>query len=92
MEFYLIITKDIPEYINIMFNQNYLHDLLIVVIILVELNLIEKLLNYFRDRATTKFKLKINTNLKNALYKHMLNLEYESYNSYDKSRINSKNK
>ena len=79
--------KDIPEYINIMFNQNYLHDLLIVVIILVELNLIEKLLNYFRDRATTKFKLKINTNLKNALYKHMLNLEYESYNSYDKAEL-----
>lgn len=79
--------EDIPKYTNIIFNKNYLHDLLIVVIIIVVLNLIEKLLNYFRDRLTTKFKLKINKNLKNALYKHMLNLEYESYNSYDKAEL-----
>ena len=79
--------NDIPEYIKIIFNQNYLHDLLIIVIIVIVLNLIEKLLKYFRDRTTTKFKLKINTNLKNALFKHMLNLEYESYNSYDKAEL-----
>lgn len=79
--------NDIPNYLNIMLNQNYLHDLLIIVIIVIALNLIEKLLNYFRDRITTKFKLKINTNLKNALFKHMLNLEYESYNSYDKTEL-----
>ena len=64
-----------------------MYDLLIIAIIILVLNLIEKLLNYFRDRATTKFKLKINTNIKNALYKHMLNLEYESYNLYDKTEI-----
>ena len=79
--------NNIPEYINMMLNQNYLHDLLIIVIIVIALNLIQKMLNYFRDRATTKFKLKINTNLKNALFKHMLNLEYESYNSYDKAEL-----
>ena len=79
--------NNIPNYLNIMLNQNYLHDLLIIVIIVIVLNLIEKLLSYFRDRITTKFKLKINTNLKNALFKHMLNLEYESYNSYDKAEL-----
>ena len=79
--------NNIPNYLNIMLNQNYLHDLLIIVIIVIVLNLIEKLLSYFRDRVTTKFKLKINTNLKNALFKHMLNLEYESYNSYDKAEL-----
>ena len=78
---------DIPRYLNTIFKQNYMYDLLIIAIIILVLNLIEKLLNYFRDRATTKFKLKINTNIKNALYKHMLNLEYESYNLYDKTEI-----
>ena len=79
--------NDIPEYINMMFNKNCMHDLLFIVIIVIVLNLIEKLLSYFRDRVTTKFKLKINTNLKNALFKHMLNLEYESYNLYDKAEL-----
>lgn len=78
---------DIPRYLNTIFKQNYMYDLLIIAIIILVLNLIEKLLNYFRDRATTKFKLKININIKNALYKHMLNLEYESYNLYDKTEI-----
>lgn len=79
--------NDIPQYLNIIFNQNYIHDLLIMASIIVLLNLLEKLLNYFRDRVATKFKLKININLKETLYKHMLNLEYESYNSYDKTEI-----
>lgn len=79
--------NDIPEYLSIVFNQNYIHDLLIMASIIVLLNSLEKLLNYFRDRVTTKFKLKININLKEILYKHMLNLEYESYNSYDKTEI-----
>lgn len=79
--------KDIPEYLNIFFKQNYIHDLLIVSIIISILNLLQKLSNYFRDRITTKFKLKININLKKTLYNHMLNLEYESYNSYDKAEM-----
>lgn len=79
--------NDIPEYLNIIFNQNYIHDLLIITIIIVILNLIQKLLNYFRDRLTTRFKLKINVNIRTTLYDHMLNLEYESYNSYDKTEM-----
>lgn len=79
--------NDIPEYLNIIFKQNYIHDLLIITIIIVILNLIQKLLNYFRDRLTTRFKLKINVNIRTTLYSHMLNLEYESYNSYDKTEM-----
>ncbi len=56
--------NDIPEYLNLIFKHNYIYDLLCVAIIIVMLNLIEKLLNYFRDRATTKFKLKVNVNIK----------------------------
>ena len=79
--------SEIPEYLNIILKNNYLCDLLIIGIIIVLLNLVEKILNYLRDRVTTKFKLKININLKKDLYKHVLNLEYESYNSYDKTEM-----
>lgn len=79
--------NEIPAYINKIFKHNYISDLLIIAIIIIALNLTEKLLKYFRDIVTTKFKLKININLKSALYKHVLNLEYESYNSYDKTEM-----
>ncbi len=79
--------NDIPEYLNIIFKQNYIYDLFNITIIIVILNLIQKLLNYFRDRLTTRFKLKINVNIRTTLYGHMLNLEYESYNSYDKTEM-----
>lgn len=78
---------NIPMYINTIFTHNYRNDLLVIVIIIVFFNFTQKLLNYFRNRITTKFKLKINMNLKQELYKHMLNLEYESYNLYDKEEI-----
>lgn len=79
--------NEIPLYLNKIFKHNYISDLLIIAIIIIALNFAEKILNYFRDRVTTKFKLKININLKSALYKHVLNLEYESYNSYDKTEM-----
>lgn len=79
--------SDIPEMLNMIFKQNYIYNLLIIAIIIVALNLIQKLLSYFRDRLTTKFKLKINANMRTTLYSHMLNLEYESYNSYDKAEM-----
>lgn len=79
--------NEVPVYLNKIFKHNYIFDLLIIASIIIVLNFTEKLLKYFRDRVTTKFKLKININLKNALYKHVLNLEYESYNSYDKAEM-----
>ena len=79
--------ENIPVYISIIFKQNYIYDLIVSAVIIICLNLIAKLLNYLRDRITTKFKLKVNINLKSELYRHMLNLEYESYNLYDKAEI-----
>ena len=78
---------DIPKYINRIFAHNYKSDLLIIAVIIIIFNFIQKLLHYIRDRITTKFKLEININLKRELYKHMLNLEYESYNLYDKDEM-----
>lgn len=79
--------NEIPIYLNKIIKNNYIYNLLIIVCIIIALNFIEKLLKYYRDRVTAKFKLKINTNLKTNLYKHILNLEYESYNSYDKAEM-----
>lgn len=79
--------NDIPIYIYTIFKHNYVHDLAIIAIMIIVLNIVQKLLNYSRNRITTKFKLKININLKQELYSHMLNLEYESYNLYDKAEI-----
>lgn len=79
--------NDIPVFINQILKHDFMYDILIIAIIIIIFNFSQKLLNYFRDRITTKFKLKINTNLKQKLYKHILNLEYESYNSYDKEEI-----
>ncbi len=78
---------EIPRYLDQIFKHNCIDDLSIIALIILSLNAGEKLLKYFRDRFTTKFKLKIITNLKLTLFKHVLNLEYESYNSYDKAEI-----
>ena len=79
--------SEIPQILNKVFTHNYRQDLTIVAIVIIGLNLVQKLLNYFRNRVTTKFKLKININLKSALYRHVLNLEYDSYNSFDKTEM-----
>ena len=79
--------NEIPIYMMKIFKQNYIYDLFIIAFSIILLNFTEKLLKYFRDRVTTKFKLKININLKSNLFKHLLNLEYDSYHSYDKAEI-----
>lgn len=79
--------NEIPIYMKKIFKQNYIYDLFIIAFSIILLNFTEKLLKYFRDRVTTKFKLKININLKSNLFKHLLNLEYDSYHSYDKAEI-----
>lgn len=77
----------IPEYTRNILNHNYVHDLLVFAIIIILLNFVNMIVNYIRDRVTTKFQLKININLKSTLYNHVLNLEYKSYNFYDKTEI-----
>lgn len=78
------IDNIIFQYIDM---SSLLYDLSKVSFIIIVLSLIKNILNYFRDRVTTHFKLKINVNIKSVLYKHMLRLEYESYNTYDKTEI-----
>lgn len=77
----------IPKYISSILKSNYIYNLSVFAIIIVSLNFMYMILNYIRDRITTKFKLKINCNLKNKLYAHTLNLEYKNYISYEKEEI-----
>ncbi len=79
--------ETIPIYLYGILNNNYVHDLLVFAVIIIFFNFVQMIINYLRDRITTKFKLKINSNLKLKLYKHILNLEYNEYNSYDKSEM-----
>lgn len=79
--------SSIPTYLNTFLKHDYKFNLSLIAIIIISISFIQWLLSYFRDRTTTKFKLKINTNLKSELYRHMLNLEYESYNSYSKTEM-----
>lgn len=75
------------QYMNYILKHNYIYDLMIISEIIIILNLVSGLINYLRNRVTTKLKLKINVNMKSELYKHLLNMEYKSYNSYDKTEI-----
>ena len=77
----------LPRLIKQILTNNYKHNLLIISAIIVLINLLLMIVSYLRNIITSKFKLKINTNVKLELFKHVLNLEYKSYNSYDKTEI-----
>ena len=79
--------ETLPILLKKILTNNYIYDLLIISAIIISINLLILVVSYLRDVVTTKFKLKINRNVKSELYKHTLNLEYKSYNSYDKTEI-----
>lgn len=79
--------KDLPVLLNKILTNNSMHNLLIISAIIILINLLLMIIGYLRNIITSKFKLKINTNVKLELFKHVLNLEYKSYNSYDKTEI-----
>lgn len=77
-------TEKIPDYFKTVLEIDTIKGLAIISIIIMIINLAIVLANYMRERITTKFALKINSNLKKCLYAHILKLEYESYHSYSK--------
>lgn len=79
--------ETLPALIKRILTNNHMYDLLIISAIIIVINLLIMFVSYLRNIITSKFKLKINTNVKSELYKHILNLEYKSYNSYDKTEI-----
>jgi len=77
----------IPKYLNKIISTNQINNLLMFIIGIVIFNIALIVVNYIRNRITTKFKLRIIGNLKIKLYEHILNLEYKSYNSIDKEEL-----
>lgn len=77
-------VQEIPEWIKPMIEIDIMKSLMILCGIVIGIRLTLGLANYIRERMTTKFTLKISSNLKETLYKHILNLEYDSYYSYSK--------
>lgn len=74
----------IPSYLIPILEMGKIKGLMVLSGIIVVINLMVALGSYIRQRITTGFTLKISSNLKKTLYAHILNLEYESYQSYSK--------
>jgi len=77
-------TQNLPNYCKQAIEEDVLKGLVIISIVIVGMNLLIVFVNYIRERITTRCSLKISSNLKKTLYDHILKLEYESYQSYDK--------
>lgn len=77
-------TDKIPSYLIPILEMGKIKGLMVLSGMIVVINLIVALGSYIRQRITTGFTLKISSNLKKMLYAHILNLEYESYQSYSK--------
>lgn len=80
-------NETIPEYMKTILSSNQINNLIIFIIGIVIFNMALMMINHVRNRITSKFKLNIIKNLKINLYKHILNLEYKSYNSTDKEEL-----
>ena len=76
--------ETLPNYLKPILELDMIKGLLIFSLILVFMNSVILLIRYIRERITTKFTLKINSNLKGNLFAHILKLKYESYYSYSK--------
>ncbi len=79
--------KELPMSVKSILTNNFLYDLLIISGMIILINLLIMLVSYIRSIITSKFKLRVNTNVKLELYKHTLNLEYKSFNEFDKTEI-----
>lgn len=77
----------VPNYIKNFFNDNVIYNLSIIVIYLILTNILLVSISYARKIVGTNFNLKVNKNLKMEIFRHIQNLEYQSYNNYDKDEM-----
>ncbi len=77
-------SVSLPNYIKSILEMNKIEALSVIIAIIIGINIIIAIATYLRERVTTKFTLKVASNLREKLYSHILNLEYESYQSYSK--------
>lgn len=77
----------LPTFLRCLLFSDILKDLVIIGVIIFLTTVICCLLKYIRAVLLEKFSLKINQNLKSELFNHIFNLEYSSYNSYEKAEM-----
>lgn len=80
-------NEEIPKFLLEIIKNEKIKGLILIALIIITLNLIVFVMNYIRDRITTKFTLTIKSNLKLFLNEHLLKLEYQSYQAYDKAEM-----
>lgn len=77
----------IPNFLTRWFCEEPLQNIIILSIYLLLLYICVSGISYIRDNITSKFTLKVNYNVRMTIFKHIQNLEYESYYSYDKNEM-----
>lgn len=77
----------LPHYLKYWIDSNLGKGIIVISIMILLINVLLALLKYIRGKITAKFTLKVGSNLKLKLYKHVLNLEYKSYVSYNKAEM-----
>lgn len=80
-------TQSIPQYITRFFNENWMYNLIIIILFLILTIVMNGAITYIRDRISCLFNLKVNKNLKMEIFRHIENLEYQSYYNYDKDEM-----
>ncbi|MCI8759577.1 MAG: ABC transporter ATP-binding protein [Clostridia bacterium] len=76
--------NQIPSYLSQIIKGDTIKGLLVLGVIMISINAIIAIVGYIRQRVTTLFSLKISSTIKKNLYAHILNLKYQSYQSYSK--------
>lgn len=80
-------NTEIPTYLLDTIQNDKIKGLMLIAIIMLIINLSLFIMKYIRNKVTTKFALKIKTDLKLMLYEHILKLEYQEYYSYDQTEM-----
>lgn len=77
----------IPNFLVSWFGTEKIQNILILSIYLILIYLCISAISYIRDQITSKFTLKVNYNVRMTIFRHIQDLEYESYYSYDKNEM-----
>ena len=80
--------SELPKYItNFFYDDNIYSKLIILAIFMLIIIFIISISNYIKNMFNTKFRLKMNKNLKEEILDYTTYLEYSEYISYDKNQI-----
>lgn len=74
----------IPSYLSQIIEMDTIKGLVVLGVMIISINAIIAIVGYIRQRVTTSLTLKVSSTIKKNLYAHILNLKYQSYQSYSK--------